>query len=203
MIDGTQIELIGEIDDAEKPAFLSGAMALLLPIDWPEPFGLVMIEAMACGTPVIAFNRGSVPEIIEHGVTGFIVEDEAAGGRGRRPVRTGCRDRHPRSASSGVSPRGAWPRTTWRCIAASPCGRARRCAWSPESSAHRAGAAVRPANRGSACVAARTEVQPYPGSRPRSPPRRCRGLLRHLQPLRTRYRLISQRREQRYRVVWE
>ena len=77
MIDGRHVELIGEISDAEKPDFLSGAIALLVPIDWPEPFGLVMIEAMACGTPVIAFNRGSVPEIIEHGVTGMIVEDEA------------------------------------------------------------------------------------------------------------------------------
>ena len=77
MIDGRNVELIGEISDAEKPDFLSGALALLVPIDWPEPFGLVMIEAMACGTPVIAFNRGSVPEIIEHGVTGMIVEDEA------------------------------------------------------------------------------------------------------------------------------
>jgi len=69
-------ELIGEIGEAEKPDFLSGARALLLPIGWPEPFGLVMIEAMACGTPVIAFNCGSVPEIIEDGLTGFIVEDE-------------------------------------------------------------------------------------------------------------------------------
>jgi glycosyltransferase involved in cell wall biosynthesis len=77
LIDGTSVELIGEINDAEKPEFLSGAMGLLVPIDWPEPFGLVMIEAMACGTPVIAYNRGSVPELIEHGVTGFIVEDEA------------------------------------------------------------------------------------------------------------------------------
>lgn len=76
MIDGDQIELIGEISDAEKPAFLSGAKALLLPIDWPEPFGLVMIEAMACGTPTIAFPAGSVPEIIEHGLTGYIVPDE-------------------------------------------------------------------------------------------------------------------------------
>ena len=59
-----------------NPAFLSGAIALLVPIDWPEPFGLVMIEAMACGTPVIAFNRGSVPEVVDDGVTGFIVEDE-------------------------------------------------------------------------------------------------------------------------------
>ena len=70
------VEYIGEISDHEKPEFLSGAMGLLVPIDWPEPFGLVMIEAMACGTPVIAFNRGSVPEIVEDGLTGFVVEDE-------------------------------------------------------------------------------------------------------------------------------
>jgi glycosyltransferase involved in cell wall biosynthesis len=77
LIDGRDVELIGEISDAEKSDFLSGAIALLVPIDWPEPFGLVMIEAMACGTPVIAFDRGSVPEIVEHGVTGLIVADEA------------------------------------------------------------------------------------------------------------------------------
>jgi glycosyltransferase involved in cell wall biosynthesis len=70
------IEYIGEIGDHEKSEFLSGAIGLLLPIDWPEPFGLVMIESMACGTPVIAYNRGSVPEIIDEGLTGFIVEDE-------------------------------------------------------------------------------------------------------------------------------
>jgi glycosyltransferase involved in cell wall biosynthesis len=70
------VEYIGEITDEQKPAFLSGAIALLVPIDWPEPFGLVMIEVMACGTPVIAFNRGAVPEIVEDGLTGFIVEDE-------------------------------------------------------------------------------------------------------------------------------
>jgi glycosyltransferase involved in cell wall biosynthesis len=75
MIKSNNVEFIGEITDKEKPEFLSGAIALLVPIDWPEPFGLVMIEAMACGTPVIAFNRGSVPEIIEDGLTGFIVED--------------------------------------------------------------------------------------------------------------------------------
>jgi glycosyltransferase involved in cell wall biosynthesis len=69
------VEFIGEINDAQKPAFLSGAHALLFPINWPEPFGLVMIEAMACGTPVIAFNCGSVPEVIDPGVTGFIVND--------------------------------------------------------------------------------------------------------------------------------
>jgi glycosyltransferase involved in cell wall biosynthesis len=70
-----QVAFVGEIGDAEKPAFLGGAVALLTPIDWPEPFGLVMIEAMACGTPVVAFNRGSAPELIDHGVNGFIVED--------------------------------------------------------------------------------------------------------------------------------
>ena len=70
------VEYIGEIDDSEKSAFLSGAIALLSPVAWPEPFGLVLIEAMACGTPVIAFNRGAIPEIIEDGVTGFVVEDE-------------------------------------------------------------------------------------------------------------------------------
>jgi glycosyltransferase involved in cell wall biosynthesis len=78
MIDGDQIEMIGEIGDAAKAAFLSGAHALLMPIDWPEPFGLVMIEAMACGTPVIAFDCGSVPEIVDHGMTGFIVDSEDA-----------------------------------------------------------------------------------------------------------------------------
>jgi glycosyltransferase involved in cell wall biosynthesis len=73
------VEFIGEIGDDEKSAFLSGAMVLLVPMAWNEPFGLVMIEAMACGTPVIAYNRGSVPEIVENGVTGFVVEDVADG----------------------------------------------------------------------------------------------------------------------------
>jgi glycosyltransferase involved in cell wall biosynthesis len=79
------VEFIGEIDDSQKPAFLSGAHALLFPIDWPEPFGLVMIESMACGTPVIAFNSGSVPEVMDDGLTGFIVnnEDEAVAAIGR------------------------------------------------------------------------------------------------------------------------
>ena len=74
------VEFIGEINEHEKASFLGEAAALLFPIDWPEPFGLVMIESMACGTPVIAFRRGSVPEILEDGVSGFIVEtvDEAA-----------------------------------------------------------------------------------------------------------------------------
>jgi glycosyltransferase involved in cell wall biosynthesis len=68
------VEFVGEIGEADKCAFLAGATALLFPVDWPEPFGLVMIEAMACGTPVVAYAHGSVPEIIEPGVTGFIVD---------------------------------------------------------------------------------------------------------------------------------
>jgi glycosyltransferase involved in cell wall biosynthesis len=74
------IEFIGEIGDSEKGAFLGDAMALLCPIEWPEPFGLVLVEAMANGTPVIAFGRGSVPELIDQGITGFIVDsvNEAA-----------------------------------------------------------------------------------------------------------------------------
>jgi len=76
MLDQPGIEYIGEISDDQKSGFLSGALGLLMPIDWPEPFGLVMIEAMACGTPVIAFPSGSVPEVVEDGVTGFVVRDE-------------------------------------------------------------------------------------------------------------------------------
>lgn len=73
LIDGDQIEFIGEINESNKCDFLGRAAGLLFPIDWPEPFGLVMIEAMACATPVLAFRCGSVPEIIDHGVTGLIV----------------------------------------------------------------------------------------------------------------------------------
>lgn len=69
------VEFLGEIDDSEKNEFLGNAYALVFPIDWPEPFGLVMIEAMACGTPIVAYQRGSVPEIIAHGLNGFIVDN--------------------------------------------------------------------------------------------------------------------------------
>lgn len=73
------LDFIGEVGEEDKPALLGHAAALLFPIDWPEPFGLAMIEAMSCGTPVIAWPHGAVPEVVEHGVTGFIVEsvDEA------------------------------------------------------------------------------------------------------------------------------
>ncbi len=78
LLDTPMVEFIGEIGEAEKEDFLGGARALLFPIDWPEPFGLVMIEAMACGTPTVAYPCGAVPEVIEDGVTGFIVTDEGA-----------------------------------------------------------------------------------------------------------------------------
>jgi glycosyltransferase involved in cell wall biosynthesis len=74
LLDHPLIEFIGEISDAEKDDFIGNATALVCPYDWPEPFGLVLIEALACGTPVIAYRRGSIPEIINHGVTGFICE---------------------------------------------------------------------------------------------------------------------------------
>jgi glycosyltransferase involved in cell wall biosynthesis len=91
------VEFVGEIGDKEKNEFLGHACALLFPIDWPEPFGLVMAEAMACGTPVIAYRRGSVPEIIEEAGTGFIVHDldEAVRAAERIPTlnRSRCRQR--------------------------------------------------------------------------------------------------------------
>jgi len=76
LIDGPGVEFIGEINEHEKTKFLGEAAALVFPVDWPEPFGLVMIEAMACGTPVLAFRCGSVPEVIEDGVTGRVVDCE-------------------------------------------------------------------------------------------------------------------------------
>lgn len=74
LFDRHGVDYIGEIGEADKPGFYAGARALLFPIDWPEPFGLVMVEALAAGTPVIARNRGSVPEIIDHEVTGLVCE---------------------------------------------------------------------------------------------------------------------------------
>ena len=96
LMDHPLIDYIGEITDAEKSAFLGNARALLFPIDWPEPFGLVMIESLACGTPVVAFRGGSVAEVIEDGVTGFVVDDlDQAIARDRRVHtldRRACRD---------------------------------------------------------------------------------------------------------------
>jgi glycosyltransferase involved in cell wall biosynthesis len=75
LLDPPAIEYLGEIDEAGKNELLGGALALLFPVDWPEPFGLAMVEAMACGTPVIAYSRGAVPEIMINGTTGYIVDD--------------------------------------------------------------------------------------------------------------------------------
>jgi glycosyltransferase involved in cell wall biosynthesis len=76
LIEGPGVEFVGEINEREKTKFLGEAAALLFPVDWPEPFGLVMIEAMACGTPVLAFRCGSVAEVIEDGITGKVVNSE-------------------------------------------------------------------------------------------------------------------------------
>jgi glycosyltransferase involved in cell wall biosynthesis len=88
MLGAAHVEFIGEIGEAEKSEFLGNAAGLLFPIAWREPFGLAMIEAMACGTPVVAFRNGSVPEVVDDGVTGFIVEDEAAAAMAARQLRS-------------------------------------------------------------------------------------------------------------------
>lgn len=109
LLDNPLIEFIGEIGDHQKSEFLGKADALLFPIDWPEPFGLVMIEAMACGTPVIAFKCGSTTEVIEDGTTGFLVDtmDEAveAAGRAHLLDRTAIRDRFEQRFSAAAMAR--------------------------------------------------------------------------------------------------
>ena len=166
--------------DEEKSAFLSGAIALLVPIDWPEPFGLVMIEAMACGTPVIAFNRGSVPEVIDDGLTGFIVEDEigAIGAVDRlgaivarenpRAVRGAL---HRAAHGAGLSRRLSQPdREPGAAPAAGRRRRARRCRRSLSDGDARASM---PAGRSSlgGRVSGISEPQRPPSRRPRSPAR--------------------------------
>ena len=100
LLSGPGVEFIGEINEAEKQDFLGGALALLFPVDWPEPFGLVMIEALACGTPVIARPCGSVPEVLRHGVTGYVgrsVDDLVAAVENIHQIsRRACRDEFDR-----------------------------------------------------------------------------------------------------------
>jgi glycosyltransferase involved in cell wall biosynthesis len=137
------VEFVGEIGEADKGEFLGNALALVFPIDWPEPFGLVMIEAMACGTPVVAWRCGSVPEVIDEGVTGFVVGDldaavRAVGrcaGLDRRRVRQAFDRRFTaarmardylavyRRVADGSAPRGrpaAFPRERAPAAAGSP-----------------------------------------------------------------------------------
>jgi glycosyltransferase involved in cell wall biosynthesis len=121
------IEFVGEIGDDRKSAFLGGADALLFPIEWPEPFGLVMIEAMACGTPVIGYRFGSVPEVVEDGVTGALVDGEdeavAAVARVRRLDRRDVRRRFVRRFSATAMARGYLDLYSDRLA---------RCAYAPE-----------------------------------------------------------------------
>jgi glycosyltransferase involved in cell wall biosynthesis len=96
LLDDPLVDFVGEINESQKDEFLGNAAALLFPIDWPEPFGLVMIEAMACGTPIVAFRRGSVPEVMKDGVSGYIVSDmdqaRSATERVLSLSRAGCRE---------------------------------------------------------------------------------------------------------------
>ena len=93
LMDPSVVEYIGEIGDHEKDEFLGNALALLLPLNWPEPFGVVMIEALACGTPIVALRCGSVPEVVEDGVTGFVVDDAEAAVTALGKVPALCRTR--------------------------------------------------------------------------------------------------------------
>jgi glycosyltransferase involved in cell wall biosynthesis len=90
------VHYLGEVGGEQKHRLLANAAALLFPIDWPEPFGLVMIEAFACGTPVIAYRNGAIPEVMQHGVTGFVVDDQDAAVDAARRIgeidRKGCRE---------------------------------------------------------------------------------------------------------------
>lgn len=105
-IDGEAIRYVGPVDDARKNALLGSAAALLMPILWEEPFGIVMAEAMACGTPVLGLRRGAVPEVVEHGVTGLVVDSVAelieAVGRIRELSRPACRQRVDRLYSEAA-----------------------------------------------------------------------------------------------------
>jgi glycosyltransferase involved in cell wall biosynthesis len=106
LFDDPIVDYVGEIGEHEKEDFLGNALGMLFPIDWPEPFGLVMIESMACGTPVIAYAGGSVPEVIENGITGFIAnsieESVSAVNRIHTIDRRECRKRFEQRFSSPV-----------------------------------------------------------------------------------------------------
>jgi glycosyltransferase involved in cell wall biosynthesis len=142
---GPGVEFVGEIGETDKCRFFGEASALLFPVDWPEPFGLVMIEAMACGTPVVAFGCGSVPEIVTPGVNGFIVHDiesavQSCGRHGSRspstPRRSPNSERDSICSSSRSPPwRSRWrSRVSRRSIPRTTTRRSRRCSnpWTPQ-----------------------------------------------------------------------
>ena len=110
LLDDPLVDYVGEIDESQKGAFLGGARALLFPIDWPEPFGLVVIEALACATPVVAFGCGAIPELIDDGVTGYVVHDMeqavAAAARVDLLDRRACRAAFERRFSSARMAQG-------------------------------------------------------------------------------------------------
>lgn len=124
LLDHPLIEFLGEIGGPRKSAFLGGAKALLFPINWPEPFGLVMIEAMACGTPVVAYNCGSVPEVIEDGVTGFIVRNQNEAVQAVRRIaqidRRGVRERFEQRFSATAMARRYLPLYARRATSSEP-----------------------------------------------------------------------------------
>lgn len=124
LLDHPLIEFLGEIGGPRKSAFLGGAKALLFPINWPEPFGLVMIEAMACGTPVVAYNCGSVPEVIEDGVTGVIVGDQTEAVQAVRRIdqidRRGVRERFEQRFSATAMARRYLPLYARRATSSEP-----------------------------------------------------------------------------------
>ena len=131
LMQSANVEFIGEINDRQKPDFLSGAIGAAVPIDWPEPFGLVMIEAMACGTPVIAFNRGSVPEVIEDGAHRLYRRGRSTAPSAPSTGSGICRAKRSGSVSKSASPRGAWRRIISASIAAYATRSRRICGWSP------------------------------------------------------------------------
>lgn len=109
LLDHPLITFVGEIGDAEKDDFIGNARALLSPVDWPEPFGLVLIEALACGTPVVAYGCGAIPEIVEHGRTGFVVHNQQQAIAAAREIglidRRACRDAFERRFAAPVMAR--------------------------------------------------------------------------------------------------
>jgi glycosyltransferase involved in cell wall biosynthesis len=170
---GRSVEFLGEVGGKDKDEFLGSAYALLFPIDWPEPFGLVMIEAMACGTPVIAYRHGSVPEVMDDGVTGFVVDDleqaVTAVGRVGELSRRRCREVFEQRFSAPRMARDYL--ALYRRVAAQAAGRDGRI----RPRVLHGGKALNPAGNGSGRRPARADVELLPPLSPdgvEPPPKR-------------------------------